>query len=144
MKKLMFIAPLLLMGLFSMSCSDDDEGGNNNVDVIVGAWKISSIIVGDTDIYPALVLQGICELQNVQHFNNDYSLIVKNFEENAEGNCAAAADTSGSWSRNGNVYTVTIDGSSESVTPVFSDNNNKFAVEQEFEGQTARVTFSRQ
>ncbi|SMC51220.1 lipocalin-like domain-containing protein [Moheibacter sediminis] len=145
MKKLMFVVPVLLMGLFSMSCSNDDEGGNNNnVDVIVGAWKISSIIVDDTDIYPILVFQGVCEIETVSHFYNDYSVVNKTFQENAEGDCEAGPDDNGTWSREGNVYTITINQTPTSAELNFSDNNNKFTTEQQFEGQTARVTFSRQ
>lgn len=145
MRKLMFIAPLLMIGLFTMSCSDDDNGGNNNnVDVIVGAWKISSIVVGDTDIFPLLQVQGVCEIQNVIHFHNDYSVINKNFTENSEGNCESAPDTTGTWSKEGNVYTITVNQNTNSSQVNFFDNNNKFTAEQQFEGQIAMVTFSRQ
>lgn len=141
----MFIAPLLLMGLFSMSCSDDDEGGdNNNVDVIVGAWKISSIIVDDTDIYPILALQGVCEIESVSNFYNDYTVVNETFEENSEGDCVAGTDDTGTWSKEGNIYTITVNEMPTSAELIFSDNNNKFSVNQEFEGQMARITFSRQ
>ena len=144
MKKLVLIIPLLIMGFASVSCNNDDEGGENNVDVVVGAWKISSIVVNDTDIYPLLVMQGVCELANVTHFHNDYTLKMTNFQENAEGNCESGTDTTGTWSKDGNVYTLTMEGESQSVTPEFTDNNNKFTVAQEFEGQFAMVTFTRQ
>lgn len=143
MKKLMFMFPLMIMGLFT-ACNDDDEGSSGNVDVIVGSWKISSIIVNDTDIYPLLVLEGVCEIENVISFHNDYTLTNQTFQEDVEGNCAAGPDESGTWSKQGNAYTITINGNSESATPDFSDNGNKFAVNQEFEGQMAVVTFSRQ
>lgn len=133
------------MGLFSMSCSDDDEGGdNNNVDVIVGAWKISSIIVDDTDIYPILVLQGVCEIESVSNFYNDYTVVNETFEENSEGDCVAGSDDTGTWSKEGNIYTITVNEMPTSAELIFSDNNNKFSVDQEFEGQMARITFSRQ
>lgn len=144
MKKLMLILPLLVLGFTSMSCNNDDEGGSNNVDVIVGAWKISSIVINDNDIYPLLVLQGFCELNNVTYFNNDYSLKMTTSQENTEGNCEAGADVTGTWSKEGNVYTITMEGESQTVTPEFTNNNNKFTVAQEFEGQIAMVTFTRQ
>ena len=143
MKKLMWILPLFV-GFASVSCNNDDEGGGNNVDVLVGAWKISSIVVNDTDIYPLLVLQGVCELDNVTHFHNDYTLKMTTFQEDTEGNCETGPDTTGTWSKEGSVYTITMDGESQSVTLEFTDNNNKFTVGQEFEGQFAMVTFTRQ
>ncbi len=140
----MFIVPLLLISLFSLSCSNDD-GGDSNVDVIVGSWKITNIVINGTDIYPLLVAEGVCEIRNVTHFNNNFSVMMNTFQENAEtGNCEPGPDSAGTWSREGNVYTINLDGSPESVTPVFSDNNNKFTVSQEFEGQLATVTFTRQ
>lgn len=142
----MFIVPLMLIGLASVSCNSDDEGGSgNNSDVIVGSWKISSIVVDDTDIYPAMVLAGVCEIEDVTHFHNDHTITTDTFQENADtGDCEPGPDGSGTWSKEGNAYTVTLNGEAQTVTPEFSDNDNKFTVAQEFEGQFAMVTFSRQ
>jgi len=144
MKKLMWIVPLVLFGFASVSCNSDDEGSGQNAEVIVGAWKITNIVVSGTDIYPLLVAQGVCEIENVTNFNNDHTLTLETFQENADGNCEAGSDIAGTWSKDGNVYTLTMEGESQSVTPEFSDNNNKFSVSQEFEGQFAMVTFTRQ
>lgn len=142
----MFMSSFLFVMMSFLACNNDDDnnGIGNNVDVIVGSWKISSIVVDDTDIYPILALQGICELDNVTHFHNDYSLVIKTFEENSDGNCVAGSDDNGTWSKEGNVYTITIGSTPSTVTPEFSNNNNRFSVNQDFEGQMARVTFSRQ
>src|SRR5690606_36799646 len=144
MKKLMLMLPLSVLGFTSMSCSSDDERGANNVDVIVGALNISSIVINVNGIYPLSVLQGYCELNNVNYFNNDYSLKMTTSQENTEGNCQAGADVTGTWSQEGNVYTITMEGESQTVTPEFKNNNNKFTVAQQFEGQIAMVTFTRQ
>lgn len=142
----MFMSSFLFVMMSFLACNNDDDnnGIGNNVDVIVGSWKISSIVVDDTDIYPILALQGICELDNVTHFHNDYSLVIKTFEENSDGNCVAGSDDNGTWSKEGNVYTITMGSTPSIVTPEFSNNNNRFSVNQDFEGQMARVTFSRQ
>lgn len=142
----MFMSSFLFVMMSFLACNNDDDnnGIGNNVDVIVGSWKISSIVVDDTDIYPILALQGICELDNVTHFHNDYSLVIKTFEENSDGNCVSGSDDNGTWSKEGNVYTITMGSTPSTVTPEFSNNNNRFSVNQDFEGQMARVTFSRQ
>ncbi len=148
MKKLrLMILPLLLIGLFSVSCKNDDDSTHDNVDVIVGKWKISDVWIDGESVYNNLLLVAYCPLQNEYNFMNDYTLRIDTFEEggiNPE-NCLTGAPQNGSWSKTDNVYTVTFDdtGETSSSTANFQ-NNDTFTTETSFEGQNVLLEFSRQ
>lgn len=81
----LFIFPLILVGLMIVSCNNDDDssGDNDNVDMIVGTWKISDAWVDDESIYSQLLLVAYCPLQNEYNFMNDYTLRIDTFEGQA-------------------------------------------------------------
>ena len=68
--KLMML-PFILMGLLTISCNDDDDSSGDNVDVIVGKWKVSDAWVDGESVYNQLLLVAYCPLQNEYNFLND-------------------------------------------------------------------------
>lgn len=140
--KLMFI-PMLVLGMFTFSCSSDDDS-SNNVDVIVGDWKISDVKIDGESVYAQLILLNPCPFQNQFNFKNDFTIQITTFEENSStGNCEAAEIQNGAWSKAGNVYTVSINGNTDSSTANFIDDNN-FTTQTEFEGQPVELKFTKQ
>jgi len=140
--KLMLV-PMLLLGMLSFSCSSDDDS-SNNMDVIVGEWKISDVKIDGESVYAELVLLNPCPFQNQYHFRNDFSIQINTFEENSEtGNCVAGEVQNGTWSKSGNVYSVSINNETNSSTANFIDDNN-FTTQTEFEGQPVELKFTKQ
>lgn len=140
--KLMLV-PILLLGMFTFSCSGDDDS-SNNVDVIVGDWKISDVRIDGESVYDQLLLLNPCPFQNEYNFRNDFTIQIDAFEENADtGNCVLAEVQNGAWSKSGNVYTVSINGDTSSSTANFIDDNN-FTTQTEFEGQPVELKFTKQ
>lgn len=147
MRKLkLMLMPLLLIGFLSVSCNNDDDSSDNNVDKIVGKWKISNAWVGGESVYAQLLSVAYCPLQNEYNFMNDLTLRINTFEEGiTPENCAPGVPITGSWSVNNNVYSVTFDdtGETSSSTADFQ-NNNTFTTQTTFEGESVLLEFTRQ
>ncbi len=138
------ILPLLLIGFLSVSCNNDDDSSDNNVDIIVGKWKISDAWVDGESVYAQLLMVAYCPLQNEYNFMNDYSLRIDTFEEGiSPQNCVVGTPETGTWSKQNNVYTVTLSGETSSSTADFQ-NNNTFTTQTTFEGQDVLLEFTRQ
>lgn len=147
MKKLRFMMlPILLLGILTASCNNDDDSSGSGDDVIVGTWKISNVWVGEESIYDELLSTNFCAMQNLYNFMADNSLEIDTFEEGiTPENCVIGVQQTGSWSKNNNVYTVTFDDSGETSSSVVEfQNNNKFTTQTTFQGQNVLLEFSRQ
>lgn len=148
MRKILWISFLLVTSALVASCSNDDESGNNdNVDSIVGSWKVSDIKVGGFSVYDVIVdTEAACFLETSYQFNYDHTLIVRSFIQNPESetiDCIAAPEQTGEWSKSGEVYTITVGEESVSETIEFSDYNS-FIMTYEMDEITYSVIFSRQ
>lgn len=136
--------PLILLGFLAVSCNNDDDSSDDNVDVIVGTWKVTDAFVDGGSIYDQLLLMAYCPLQNEYNFLNDYTLRIDTFEDgNEAGECIAGEAQNGTWSKTNDVYTVNLSGETSSSTANFLDNNN-FTTETTFEGQAVTLKFTRQ
>ncbi len=143
--KLLFL-PLLLVGFLNVSCNNDDDSSDNNVDVIVGKWKVTDVFMGGVSVYDQVSEVAYCPLQNEYNFMNDYSLRIDTFVEGIVPEaCLPGEPETGSWSENNDVYTVTFDNSGESSSSTINlQGNNKFTTETTFEGQNVVLEFTRQ
>ena len=147
MRKLkLMIMPLLLIGFLTVSCNNDDDSSGNNVDLIVGKWKISDAWVDGESVYEQLLLVAYCPLQNEYNFMNDYSLRIDTFEEGiTPQNCAVGVPQTGSWSVDNDVYSVTFDDSGETSSSTADfQNDNTFTTQTTFNGQNVLLEFTRQ
>ena len=138
--------PLLLIGFLAVSCNNDDDSSDGNVDVIVGTWKVSDVWMDSVSVYDQLLEVAYCPLQNEYNFMNDYTLQIDTFEEGiTPENCVPGTAQTGSWSVANNIYSVTFDDTGEtSSSPVAFQNDNTFTTETTFEGQHVVMEFTRQ
>lgn len=140
----LIILPLLLTGFLSVSCNEDDDSSGNNVDMIVGTWKVTDAWVDGESVYDQLLLVAYCPLQNEYNFLNDYTLSIDTFEDgNEAGECVAGEVQNGTWTKTNDVYSVNLNGETSSSTANFLDENN-FTTETTFEGQAVTLKFTRQ
>lgn len=147
MKKLKsMIMPLLLIGFLAVSCNNDDDSSDGNVDVIVGTWKVSDVWMDGESVYDQLLAVAYCPLQNEYNFMNDYTLRIDTFEEGiSPENCVNGTPQTGSWSVTNNIYSVTFDDTGDTnSSPVAFQNDNTFTTETTFEGQHVVMEFTRQ
>lgn len=146
MKKMKFlILPLILIGLIGVSCSsDDDSGQDNNVDLIVGTWKITDVWIGGQSVYELIQMTNPCPLQNKFIFGNDFSVRVETFVSDDTGNgCVPDEVQNGNWSKEGSTYYVSSEGQTTQSEVEFLDDNN-FTLIVEFEGESAKFKLTRQ
>ncbi|MFA7616668.1 MAG: lipocalin family protein [Moheibacter sp.] len=140
-----FILPLILIGMFGVSCSsDDDSGQGDNVDLIVGTWKITDVWMGGQSVYALIQMTNPCPLQNKFIFENNFSARIETFvsDENG-GDCVADEVQNGNWSKEGSTYYVSSEGQTAQSEVEFLDNNN-FTLMIEFEGESVKVKLTRQ
>ena len=144
MKNLKFlILPLLVLGLFATSCSSDDDS-NDNVDTIVGTWKVTDVWQNGVSVYALLQMVAPCPLENKYILANDYSMKVETFETVGETNeCTPGETQNGNWSKEGSTYFVSFEGQTTNSEVDFLDNNN-FTTTIEVEGEQAKVKLTRQ
>lgn len=146
MKGLKFlILPLILIGIFGVSCSsDDDSGQGDNVDLIVGTWKMTDVWMGGQSVYALIQLSNPCPLQNKFIFENNFSVRVETFvSADSGGGCVADEIQNGNWSKEGSTYYVSSEGQTAQSEVEFLDNNN-FTLMIEFEGESVKVKLTRQ
>ncbi|MBW7870034.1 MAG: lipocalin family protein [Flavobacteriia bacterium] len=146
MKSLKFlILPLFLIGIFGVSCSsDDDSGQGENVDLIVGTWKITDVWMGGQSVYALIQMTNPCPLQTKFIFENDFSVRVETFVAADSGDgCVPDEVQNGNWSKEGSTYYVSSEGQTAHSEVEFLDNNN-FTLMIEFEGESAKVKLTRQ
>jgi hypothetical protein len=144
MKNLKFlILPLLVLCLFANSCSSDDNS-NDNVDTIVGTWKVTDVWQNGVSVYILLQMVAPCPLKNKYILANDYSMKVETFETVGETNeCTPGETQNGNWSKDGSTYYVSFEGQTTNTEVEFLDNNN-FTTIIEVEGEQAKVKLTRQ
>ena len=140
--KFLFI-PLLIAGFFAMSCSsDDDAGDENHVDLIVGTWKITDVWVGGQSVYAIIMMTNPCVLESKVILENDFNARVEMVESNDAGGCVAGEVQHGTWSKEGSTYYISSEGQTSSSEVEFLDDNN-FTFMLEFEGQEAKLKMTR-
>jgi len=144
MKNLAFILiPILFLGWFATSCKSDDDN-SPNVDRIVDSWEITDVKANGVSVYEFMINtpEG-CFLNSKVQFFNDFTLKSIPYELNDQGNCVAGAEISGTWSRQGDVYTYTIQGETPDSQTVNFVNNNQFYYSFTAEEITYQIYFSR-
>ena len=125
MKKLLLLIPLFLLAFGLNSCNSDDDS-TNNVDVLVGSWKITDIKTGGMSVYD--ILMGMpegCFLNSKVHFYNDFTMKINPYEVVNE-TCVLQPDQMGNWSRNGDTYSYTLQGETTDSVSLNFVNNNQF------------------
>lgn len=144
MKNLKFlILPLLVLCLFANSCSSDDNS-NDNVDKIVGTWKVTDVWQNGVSVYVLLQMVAPCPLENKYILANDYSMKIETFEPVGETDaCISGEIQNGNWSKEGSTYFVSFEGQTMNSEVEFLDNNN-FTTTIEVEGEQAKVKLTRQ
>lgn len=119
MKKLLV---LLFVGLLTISCSSNDDETFSN-DPIIGSWRLTSIIKDGTD------LATTCDKRQTATFDEEGKVSITNFSLDSNGTCSISETRNGTWSPNGNSYSITFDGETDTETLSFSGNNLSFVSE---------------
>ena len=141
---------ILMMGLFVISCSnDDDSSDNNNVDRIVGTWKVSDVKLNGLSVYFVLsqMQEAACILETEIQANNDYTAVIKTYMQNPDStniDCLAGPEETGTWTKQeDDTYIVSYNGQ-EASQEIDFNGNNEFDIVYMMEGEPYVVTFERQ
>jgi hypothetical protein len=125
MRKLITIASLILITIFAVSCSKDDDGavsaGTGN---LIGTWKLDFFISNGN-----LTEEIICDEQVQYVFLSDASYTKTIFAGTGSTNCLKGNVINGTWSNtSGNNFELkpNIGGSSANLSITFQDNFTKF------------------
>lgn len=126
MKKLIL---LLVIGLTVMACPNDDVDDPISENPIVGTWKFLESFENDVpeDIEPCDT-EGALVFEENGNFSGEYYV-----DDNEDGVCELEEMDMGTWSNTGNLYTITIDGESETKEITF-EGNTFFFEETDIEG----------
>lgn len=144
MKKVIFLMLAMTMSLGMISCSSDDDTGNNEPQFsIVGTWKVSQIFINgvesDVDNY--------CSYRGTFQFINPSTFVENGFELIDEV-CTAKETAAGTWTKSGNSYTITNVTSTvlpATFTPVTTSSNiNKFELNLSAGGIPTKLVFTKQ
>lgn len=147
MKKVKAIFSIFLLSILVASCSSDDGGDRNDVDRIVGLWKVTDVRANGISIYD-YINEGetACFLQTEVQFNNDHSILMQTYTinpVNEDLGCVELPEQEGTWSKENNVYSFTVEGETSSQELNFADDNH-FTFTSEMEGLQYEVVFGRQ
>ncbi len=129
MKKLQ----LLLLSAFAftlMACPQkDDDMPPEPMDSIIGTWKYFKSFENDTEV--ALEL---CDSEETLVFSANGSYSGSHYEEINE-TCELEESSNGTWTKNGTIYDITIEGETESEELLFEEDTFYFEY-SETEGST--------
>lgn len=101
------LAVLLMMTTILAGCGG---GGNGGQDAIVGKWTLSSVNIGGTE----MSLSDLAQMAGGE-LGDDMNVT---FDIKADGTFSGNAmgeTADGTWTKNGDTYTLTIDGSDQEV-----------------------------
>lgn len=142
----MMLIPMLFLGFFSTSCSNDDDS-NKNIDVIVGVWKITDVSLNGVSVYEMLMdTENKCVLFTKTRFNNDHTVLVNRFQlESTTNDCVPDEDVHGSWEKNRNNYTMTLNNGEDDVdfSPNFI-NDHEFTMNFQVGSETYLMTLTKE
>lgn len=143
MKKVIFLMLAMTMSLGLMSCSSDDDSGNEPQFSIVGTWKVTQIFINgvesDVDDY--------CSYRGTFQFINP-STFVENGFELVDDVCTAKETAAGTWTKTGNSYTIANVTSTvlpATFTPVTNSSNiNQFELNLTAGGIPTKLVLTKQ
>lgn len=143
MKKVIFLMLAMTMSLGLMSCSSDDDSGNEPQFSIVGTWKVTQIFINgvesDVDDY--------CSYRGTFQFINP-STFVENGFELVDDVCTAKETAAGIWTKTGNSYTIANVTSTvlpATFTPVTNSSNiNQFELNLTAGGIPTKLVLTKQ
>lgn len=143
MKKVIFLMLAMTMSLGLMSCSSDDDSGNEPQFSIVGTWKVTKIFINgvesDVDDY--------CSYRGTFQFINP-STFVENGFELVDDVCTAKETAAGTWTKTGNSYTIANVTSTvlpATFTPVTNSSNiNQFELNLTAGGIPTKLVLTKQ
>jgi hypothetical protein len=116
MKKIVILSMALFsLGFVSVSCSSDDNGGGIKSTDLLGRWEFARAgqLVNGQEVYEDYQHEIGCPKDFLQ-LNSDGTGRVDTFTADDEGNCEEDSMMLTAWSLNGNRFTSTSDGVTES------------------------------
>ncbi|PZD79024.1 lipocalin family protein [Mesonia sp. K7] len=123
MKKLLVLASLIL-SISLVSCSNDDDGGQ---DPIIGTWELESISFEGQE-FPLEE----CEGETTVQFKSNGEVIATDYMLNENDECEVDTISEGTWElTQGTTYQTTFAGETTTTEVIFSNNNNKFTIEED-------------
>ena len=145
MKKVFAILFALTLGFGMISCSSDDDAGGPEF-TIHGTWKVTKLLINGVEHD----VQDYCPYRGTFQFISG-GTYVENGYELLEENCVASDPVGGTWQKQGNTYTLTLNGGAvssvlpNSFSPIIDTNNiNEFELSLSAGGIPTRLTFSKQ
>jgi len=147
MKKVFAMMLAMTIGFGMVSCnSDDDDGVNTPQFTIHGIWKVTQIFINGVEHN----VNDYCPYKGSFQFISGGTYVENGFEL-VESNCIASDPVGGTWTKNGNTYTLTLNaGATSSVLPnsfspiVDSQNINMFELNLSAGGIPTRLVFTKQ
>ena len=132
MKKLISITSLILITIFSIGCSRDDDGVTGSSTTPTGSEPSSLIGTWNLDYYidgSVLTEEIICDEKVEYIFTTSGNYTQTTFAGTGTTNCLTAVTTNGTWVNiSGNDYELTPNGSTNTATLdiTFQDDFTKF------------------
>ncbi len=114
---------LLVLTLSLTNCSDDDTPETNEVDLIIGKWKL----IEKTEDGTELTISG-CELENFTEYLSDGKVKDTYYESDSTniGECIEFIDNSGNWNKiSDSKYNITLDDGDLDYNSLISFTQNK-------------------
>jgi len=160
MKAYLKLVVVLFIGVFTVSCDSDDDGNAPAPDPIVGTWRIvevsQTVEENGTVVLDETFSTDACGDPIFFTFVNGGQLTITEFELDFDfdfnGNVSLSCDVydndlNGGWELlSGNTYSINVDGETDQVTIIFSNNNNTFDISfvftENFNGDTITETFT--
>ncbi len=137
----------LTISLGFISCSSDDDGGNQPQFSIIGTWKVTAQYINNTqqDISDVCAFKGNVKFISGGTFTEDVWM------EGDAMPCHLEETIGGTWVKNGSSYTVNITTTGgvsilpATFTPVIENGViNKFEISASSLGTTTRLVFTKQ
>lgn len=122
MKRLKVLLPLLMLGLISFSCNDDEV--ETPTQKIVGSWKVTDVKADDVSIYDEILTENPCFPDNKITFQDGGSYVEELFAKNQDtGNCESDGVDTGNWTVSDTQISTTVDGLTETGEIEFVNDN---------------------
>lgn len=147
MKKVIFLMLAMSMSLGLMSCSSDDDSSNEPQFKIDGIWKVTQYFANNIE----QDVDDFCAFKGNFQFVPGGTFVENGYEVEEETlNCIAKTAVGGTWVKNNNSYTITLNAGAVSTvlpntfTPVINSNNiNRFEITYTEFGQPRRIVFTK-
>lgn len=142
----MMFAFMMAFGMFSCNSDDDGKANNEPQFTIVGTWKVTRIFINDVEHN----VSDYCPYNGKFQFINGGTYVENPYKLDG-ANCVSAEAVGGTWTKNANLYTITLNGNAtSSVLPttfspiVDASNINKFELNLSAGGIPTRLVFTKQ